>query len=144
MALMPSASLDVEQGVTQCFWLTLDVPEKAEAGVYKGEVTFRPGKGEAVRVPLELEVYPFALESVLPVSFGMYYEPRNEPGLAPEVQRRLLKEQFQWMRKIGFTAVQVGPATVTGLGNGGVQLQFDTTLYDLARGGHGPRIRSSI
>ncbi len=134
MALMPSASLDVEQGVTQCFWLTLDVPEKAEAGVYKGEVTFRPGKGDAVRVPLEFEVYPFALEPVLPVSFGMYYSPRHEVGLAPEVQRRLVKEQFQWMRKIGFTAVEVGPATVMGLGKGGaVQLQFDATLYDLAR-----------
>ena len=134
MALMPSASLDVEQGVTQCFWMTLDVPDKAEAGVYKGEVTFRPGKGDAVRVPLEFEVYPFALEPVLPVSYGMYYDPRREPGLAPEVQRRLVKEQLQWMRKIGFTAVQVGPATVTGLGKGGtVQLEFDTTLYDLAR-----------
>ena len=134
MALTPSASLDIEPGVTQCFWMTLDVPQKAEAGVYKGEVTFRPGKGDAVRVPLEFEVYPFALEPVLPVSYGMYYDPRREPGLAPEVQRRLVKEQFQWMRKIGFTAVQVGSATVTGLGKGGtVQLQFDTTLYDLAR-----------
>ena len=38
--------------------------------------------GEAVTVPLELEVYPFALEKVLPVSFGMYYNPREEAGLA--------------------------------------------------------------
>jgi hypothetical protein len=133
MALIPSPTLDIEGGVTECCWLTLDVPEKSEAGVYKGEITFRPGKGEAVHVPLELEVYPFALEPVLPVSFGMYYQPRNEPGLAPEVQRRLVKEQFQWMRKIGFTAVQLGPATVTGLNRGAVQLQFDPTLYDLAR-----------
>ena len=93
-----------------------------------------PEKGEAVQLDLDLEVYPFTLEPVLPVSFGMYYHPRREPGLAPEVQRRLVKEQFQWMRQIGFTAVQVGPATVTGLGKSGtVQLQFDTTLYDLAR-----------
>ncbi|HVS39301.1 MAG TPA: glycoside hydrolase domain-containing protein, partial [Gemmataceae bacterium] len=134
MALIPSPSLEVEQGVTQCFWLTLDVPQKTEAGVYKGELIFRPGKGDAVHVPLELEVYPFALEPVLPVSFGMYYAPRHEPGLAPDVQRRLVKEQLQWMRGIGFTAVQVGPATVTGLGKGGaVQMEFDTTLYDLAR-----------
>ena len=133
MALTPSAALDMEQGVTQCFWMTLDVPEKAESGVYKGNLTFRPGKGDPVRVPVEFEVYPFALEPVLPVSFGMYYSPREEPGLAPDVQRKLVKEQFQWMRKIGFTAVQVGPATVTGLSKGTVQLQFDTTLYDLAR-----------
>ena len=134
MALMPSPAPDVERGVTQCFWLTLDVPDKAGPGTYRGSVTFRPAVGDAVRVPLELEVYPFALEPVLPVSFGMYYTPRDEPGLAAEVQRRLVKEQFQWMRKIGFTAIQVGPATVTGLGkNGAVQMRFDPTLYDLAR-----------
>ncbi len=77
MALMPSPTLEVERGVTQCFWLTLEIPEKAEAGTYRGTVTFRPGVGDAVTVPLELEVYPFALEKVLPVSFGMYYHPRR-------------------------------------------------------------------
>ncbi len=89
MALMPSATLDVETGVTQCFWLTLEVPDKAAPGTYRGAVTFRPGNGDAVRVPLELEVYPFTLEAVLPVSYGgMYYNPRHEVrGLAaPEVE----------------------------------------------------------
>ncbi len=83
MALMPSPTLDVEQGVTQCFWLTLDVPEKAAPGTYRGTVAFRPAKGDAVRVPLELEVYPFTLEQVLPVSYGMYYNPPSEQGLRP-------------------------------------------------------------
>jgi hypothetical protein len=134
MALIPSPMLEVERGVTQCFWLTLEIPEKAAPGRYRGAVTFRPGVGDAVAVPLELEVYPFTLETVLPVSFGMYYNPREEAGLAPEVQRRLVKEQLQWMRKIGFTAVPVGGATVVGLGKGNVvELKFDPTMYDLAR-----------
>ena len=133
MALYPSASWEFERGVTQCVWLVLNIPKDKKPGPYGCLVTFRPEKGEAVQLDLNLEVYPFTPEPVLPVSFGMYYSPREEPGLAPEVQRKLVKEQFQWMRKIGFTAVQVGPATVTGLGMGEkVQLQFDTTLYDLA------------
>ncbi len=141
MALMPSPTPDVERGVTECFWLTLDVPEKAGPGTYRGSLTFRPAVGDAVRVPLELEVYPFALESVLPVSFGMYYTPRDEPGLAAEVQRRLVKEQIQWMRKIGFTAIPVGPATVTGLGkNGAVQMQLRLdAVRPGPRGRNGPR-----
>ena len=32
MALMPSPTLDVERGVTECFWLTLDVPETGGTG----------------------------------------------------------------------------------------------------------------
>ncbi len=134
MALMPSPTLQIERGVTECFWLTVEIPEKAAPGAYHGTVRFRPSIGDAVSVPLALEVYPFALEKVLPVSFGMYYNPREEAGLAPEVQRRLVKEQLQWMRKIGFTAVPVGGAEVVGLGkDGAVQLGFDATMYDLAR-----------
>ena len=132
MALMPSPALEVEQGVTRCFWLTLEIPDTATAGTYRGAAAFRPGVGAPVTVPLEVEVYPFALEKTLPVSFGMYYSPREEAGLAPEVQRRLVKEQLQWMRKIGFTAVPVGGAEVVGLGkNGSVELKFDPTMYDL-------------
>ncbi len=134
MALAPAPTLEVERGVTECFWLTVQIPEKAAAGAYHGIVTFQPSVGAAVTVPLELEVYPFTLEKVLPVSFGMYYDPRSEAGLAPEVQRRLVKEQLQWMRMIGFTASPVGGATVVGLGKGdAVELKFDPTLYDLAR-----------
>jgi hypothetical protein len=134
MALIPSPTLEVERGVTECFWLTLEIPEKAVPGTYRGAATFRPSVGDAVAVPLELEVYPFALEKVLPVSFGMYYNPREEAGLAPEVQHRLVKEQLQWMRKIGFTAVPVGGAEVVSLGKGDVvEMKFDPTMYDLAR-----------
>jgi len=134
MALFPSRTWEFERGVTQCVWLTLNIPKDKKPGSYGYLVTFRPEKGEAVLLILDLEVYPFAPEPVLPVSFGMYYTPRDEPGLAAEVQRRLVKEQFQWMRKIGFTAIQLGAATVTGLGKGGsVDMRFDPTLYDLAR-----------
>jgi hypothetical protein len=45
-----------------------------------------------------------------------------------------VKEQLQWMRKIGFTAVPVGGASVVELGKGGaVGLKFDPTMFDLAR-----------
>jgi hypothetical protein len=134
MALLPSLTLDMESGLSQCFWLWLHVPEKTPAGVYRGSFTFRPGKGEPTVLPVELEVYPFTLEPVLPVSYGMYYHRRTEAGLPDELQRRLLKEQFGWMRQVGFTAVTVEAPTVVGLGkNNEVKLRFDSTLYELAR-----------
>jgi hypothetical protein len=134
MALIPALSLDMELGVTHCFWLWLHVPHKAAAGRYQAEFTFRPGHGSPVKVPVELEVYPFTLEEVLPVSFGMYYNPRHETGLPADTQRRLIKEQLEFMRQVGFTAVPIGAPVVTGLDRkGGVRLEFDSTMLELAR-----------
>jgi hypothetical protein len=134
MTLLSAKSFAAEQGVTLGLWLTIALPDRAEPGDYRGTVTFTPAKGDPVKVPLEVEVYPFHLEDVLPVSFGMYYTPRGEAGLPDDVQRRLLKEQLSWMRDVGFTAVPVGAPVVAGLGKGdAVDLRFDPTLYDLAR-----------
>lgn len=135
MALIPSRTLEIEKGVTQCFWLWLTLPADANAGVYRGKYTFQAGKREPVVVPVEMEVYPFKLEPVLPASFGMYYLPhRRAAGETDAELRRLLKEQFAWMRRVGFTAVPIGAPTVMGLAaNSTVRLQFDDTLADLAK-----------
>jgi hypothetical protein len=134
MALVPGDALDCEAGVTQCFHVWWEVPADTRPGRYQGKWKFRPEKGSATELPVELEVYPFRLEEVLPFSFGMYYSPRNEPGLPEATQKRLLKEQLQFMRQVGFTAVPIGSPQVTGLGAGGkVSLRFDDTLATLAR-----------
>lgn len=133
MALLPSLELDIEQGVSQCFWLWLAIPEKTPAGMYSSVFTFH-SEGGKVDVPVSCEVYPFQLKSDLPVSFGMYYAERQFPPFPADERRRLLKEQLQWMREIGFTAVPVSAPTVLGLkGNDQVSLRFDPFMYELAR-----------
>jgi hypothetical protein len=133
MVLLPRLTLDMEAGLTQCYWLWLEIPANTPPGNYQGTLTFRPGKGEAKKIPLQLEVYPFTLEPVLPVAFGMYYNPRREP-LLPAEESRLLKEQLQFMRQVGFTSVSIPAPVVTGLGKGNqVNLRFDKTMFDLAR-----------
>jgi hypothetical protein len=134
MVLLPSLTPEIEVGVSQCFWLWLTVPADAAPGLYKGAVSFQPGVGKAVEVPVELEVYPFTLDQDLPVSYGMYYGPPSFPRFAEADRRRLLKEQLTWMRQIGFTAVPVGAPEVVGLTGGNkVQLRFDPTMYELAK-----------
>ncbi len=135
MALLPSLTLQVETGVTQCFWLWMQVPADAPPGQYKGTFTFQPGKGKPVDVPVSLEVYPFQLEAALPVSFGMYFRnERNWPPFAAGKERQRLKEEFEWMRRIGFTAAEVDVPKVVGLeGRDKVQLRMDATRYELAR-----------
>ncbi len=135
MALLPSLKPTIERGVSLCFWLWMDVPDNAVAGTYRGKFTFQPENGAAVDVPVECEVYPFRLQQSLPVSYGMYYSRRSQPSFPPDEQRRLLKEQLQWMRQIGFTSVSVGGPSVASVRRGSdqVSMRFDPLLFDLAR-----------
>jgi len=135
MALMPSLTLDVEKGVTQVFYLWMLVPKATLAGTYKGAFTFKPGRGEPQQVPVTVKVYPFALEQVLPVSFGMYGGgQRRNPSFPPEVRKQKLLELIGWMKEIGFTAISVGGPGVldVDLENRKVSLSFPTSSYELA------------
>jgi hypothetical protein len=113
----------------------MTVPTDAAPGTYKGTFTFQPGNGKPVEIPVRFEVYPFKLEPVLPVSFSMYYRnARQWPPFAPGQERQRLKEQFEWMRRIGFTAAEVDVPKITSLkGSDKVELQIDPTRYELAR-----------
>jgi hypothetical protein len=135
MALLPSLTLEMEEGIAECFWLWMKVPDDAAPGTYEATFTFRPGKGKPVEVPVTFKVYPFRLEAVLPVSYGMYS--RNErrwPAFAAGSGGRRLTEQFEWMRQIGFTAAEVDVPRITSLkGKDKVELRIRPTRYELAR-----------
>lgn len=136
MVLMPALTLEVEKGVTQVFYLWMLVPEDAPAGTYEGSFTFRPAKGGPRCVPVELEVYPFRLEDVLPVSFGMYGGGgRENPPFPAEVRKQKLLELVEWMKEIGFTTISVGCPSVTDvdLAAKRATLRFDPFPYELAR-----------
>ncbi|MCY3019591.1 MAG: hypothetical protein NTW87_11255 [Planctomycetota bacterium] len=61
--IVPRNYLAVEKGVPRQFWMTVTVPESASPGKYAGTVTVSAGDGKA-SFPLEIEVYPFKLDSV--------------------------------------------------------------------------------
>ena len=86
MVLLPAAALRVEKGITQSFWMRMTVPEDAQPGMYKGSVTFRSERSPSSSIPVELEVYPFRLEPVLPVSFGVYGGDRVLPDPGGEAE----------------------------------------------------------
>jgi len=136
MILLPSASLRMEKGLTQCFWLWLTVPGDAKPGRYAATFTFRSERSAPTRIPVELEVYPFELEKLLPVSYGMYYGGRRGAGPGGDAQWNLVRDQMKWMRKIGFTSVfLLGGARVrdVDVGSGRVSMSFDATGIDVGR-----------
>ncbi len=123
-ALMPTNELNAEKGVSLCWYLWLKVPDDAAAGDYSGTVTATAG-GKSLSFPVKLKVYPFKLEEILPYSFGMYY--------GPPADKKKLAEQIAFMREIGYTGIAVGGGNVTGVNGNGVDVTFDSTIYELAK-----------
>lgn len=106
--LLPSLSLRMEKGITQYFQLRLRIPAETVAGMYKGAFVFRTSKGHQTKVPVEVEVYPFKLESDPAFGYSMFYNGRQRPRPSKELMERVSVEQFRWKRDLGFT-------TATGL-----------------------------
>ena len=132
MMLVPRTRIRFEEGTTWAYWFWLSIPDDARPGTYEGTLTFTPDRGAPTDLAVRLEVYPFALEPILPVSYGMYYGVWDFPeGID---RRRKTLEQHRFMREIGFTATCVGSGVVRGLSPGGkVRLSFDPMLYEIAR-----------
>jgi hypothetical protein len=61
--IVPRNYLALEKGVPRQFWMTITAPENAAPGKYAGTVTVATADGKA-SFPLEVEVYPFKLDSV--------------------------------------------------------------------------------
>ena len=132
MALLPWTKIRFEAGITWAYWLWLKVPDDAKPGDYQGTLTFTPEKGGARSLPVKLTVHPFRLTDFMPVSYGMYYGLWDfPPGIG---RRKMAREQFAFMRQVGFTAACVGSGTITGLaGRGKVSVTFDPLLWEVAR-----------
>jgi len=71
--LYPGARVEVGEGDTRWWWLTVKVPEDQPPGRYRGEVTFRPANAEPWTCPLTVRVLPFTIEKPEGEMFGMYY-----------------------------------------------------------------------
>jgi len=133
--LLPALTLEMERAITQEYWLVLTVPADAKPGAYQGTFVFRPGKGAAVKVPVNFEVYPFKLADALPVSLGMYGTGVKPPLADDKTQRRLLKERLQMLRDWGFTACEVKHPSLRRLNKDGTcDLMYrDADVLPLAR-----------
>jgi len=85
----------IQRGTNQTFWVTVHVPEAAAPGVYEGQLTFRPARGEAATVRLCLRVLPIKLQKNPTHIYGAYYheplrnvDPKNTPQANAYFQRK--------------------------------------------------------
>ena len=66
------------KGECQRWWLTVHVPERTKAGVYRGTVTLNDlRQREPYRIPIAIRVLPFRLKRDPSKHLSAYYYPRN-------------------------------------------------------------------
>lgn len=71
---IPMESIDIQEGITQQFWIDVKVPENATPGIYEGKLIFQvDGKPDSI-LNIKLNVLPFKLA---PLSYPMTL--RNYP-----------------------------------------------------------------
>jgi hypothetical protein len=133
MVLLPSLSLEMEKGITQNFWLWMQIPDSARPGTYKGVFTFRPAAGKSTDVPVEIEVYNFALAQDLPDAFGMYGIGVDPTLVDDATRKKVMTDRFTWMREIGLNAITLRTPSITKANDGSLTMTYDTVPLEVAR-----------
>ncbi len=103
---LPDAGLSADAGQVVRFWLTVHVPRKHKAGVYRGELTISAtaaGRAVEQKLPVRLRVYPFELPEPEDMLWGVYYTGPSafEPGDDLDKLERHMRD----MRAHGMTSV---------------------------------------
>jgi hypothetical protein len=120
-------------GVTRTFWLRVKAPTGAVAGPYKGTVTIRPQRGQARKIPVTMNILPFALDPITDVAVGPWGSNislpwlGNDPGTA-EWQWRMFEKSLDVLKEAGCTSFSGVPHLKIAATGGKIRL--DTTLAD--------------
>jgi hypothetical protein len=74
--LMEERELDVEKGMCQAIWLTVEIPEKADAGLYTGLLNVKSSAGEH-SLPVILDIFPLTLSEERHLKVTEWYNTRH-------------------------------------------------------------------
>jgi hypothetical protein len=112
--IMPGGVVEMPQGITRRFWMTVRVPADARPGIYKGTIAIRTAQGETCEVPLQFRVRSGQLDPVdIPAgpfgyTIGIPWFGDDPP--AARFSQQMVKKSLQKMRDYGFTACSGIPA----------------------------------
>ena len=70
--------ISIPAGSTQQFWVTVHVPEDAQAGTYRGTIRLDAAEAPPLELGMTIEVLPFRLEEPL-LEYSIYYRGRLTP-----------------------------------------------------------------
>jgi len=125
--LLPFDGVELKEGLTREFWLTVHVPEDAKPGDYDGRITLRFADGKTEMIPVTLTVHPFTLAEA-DFTFGLFWAwPNLGDVYGPDTERywETQEQLLRMLRQHGFTSFTGSPLpTITGAKNGGAVLDF--------------------
>lgn len=98
--------VDIPAGTTAWFWVIIEVPAGAPAGLYEGRIGLSIGDAGVGNVPVRLEVLPIRLAEPEGVAIGFYDRPAPPPHT-----RALSLERYREMRRRGMTTVGLVAST---------------------------------
>jgi len=105
--IVPGGVVNMPQGLTRRFWLTVRTPTDAGPGVYKGTITIRADKGETRSVPLEFRVRAGRLDPVDipagPFGYAIGVPWFGEDPGAARYNQQMANKSLRKMRDYGFT-----------------------------------------
>jgi hypothetical protein len=131
--VMPRATIDIRKGVTRRFWLTIQAPDDAKPGVYRGTISVTPEEGQACQVPVEYRVYKGRLDPVdLPVGPWAHQIDLPWIGEDPLTQKwneGMARRSMLKLREYGFTTFS-GLPVINYLGFKDGKPQLDFTVAD--------------
>jgi hypothetical protein len=95
--LMENIQLDVEKGIYQAVWLTVEIPKNADPGKYDASLSVLSGS-QVKSLPVELTVYPLTLPDKRHLKVTEWYSTRNFEKLHG-IKEKYSGEWFDMLRK---------------------------------------------
>ncbi len=106
--IMPGGDVEMPEGLTRRFWMTVKTPATARPGLYKGTFSIRTGQGETSRIPLEFRVRSGTLLPVDipagPFGYTVGIPWFGDDAKAASFNEQMVKKSLHKMRDHGFTA----------------------------------------
>jgi hypothetical protein len=110
----------VPEGTSRLYWVTVDVPETVDAGVYHSKIRLEDDAGSGVDIPLRVRILPFKLTSKGLPRFGSFL---SGAGFAAG--------EWAFMKRYGLDALQwFWGSHEIAIHNQDGNLRLDFTRYD--------------
>lgn len=133
--VLPRDAADLRKGVTTTFWMTMHVPPRVRAGLYRGVVRLAPTIGKPVALALEVRLFSTRIDP-LDVPAGPWGCRIDVPWSGPEAEaanRAMFRKCLQRMHDYGLTACSGIPTlALRGWRDGKPDIDFSVADWEMA------------
>ena len=128
--LLEEVPFNLATGETAAFWLTLTARPNAKPGFYRATLRIKAESRPALKVPFEIQLFPFTLERPDDRWWPLYADVRRFETMSDEQVMAELRD-FARHGVTGLVEMPLGTADLSELASG--QVEFDATPFnDLA------------